>query len=425
MEFTEISLIGEGGFAKVWKVADENGKEWALKCLAGGHEKDKQRFNQEMRIQSSLSHDGIVDIVSASPASDPPYYVMLLAECSLEDRIGEFAADNESFIPIASQLINALVYAHDQKVVHRDIKPRNVLVYGDTVRISDFGLGKAIDIQASFSTTTGDIMGTWWYAPPEQYKGLRHCDERSDVYSLGKLMLHCLSGDRVNQIPSILDSRWKYVLDKCLKDDPDARWSGMQELKRRFELVFSINQPIVVNQEDLLAEIASIAASGSVSADYIATIAEKVPIMMGDESLLRSVVDNLPENLVKSWVETDEKSFCQLISAFDATLTDGLGFMYCDVVADQYKLFHQMVSQSDIREMLRARLFRIGPANNRWHVGGVFSEILETIRDPAEIASVIDLLDTDSIHAAWMSSYLTSSLIDKRIRDRVAEILEN
>lgn len=420
MKYTHIEKIGEGGLAEVWRVEDQLKRVWALKKLREGqNDKEAARFRQEVRIQRRLNHDGIVEVVSANITVDRPFYIMPLATGSLEDAIPEIVNDPDMLIPIAKSILSGLAHAHNQGVFHRDLKPSNILMFDDEARIADFGLGKQLDVAASYTTTTSDKWGTQWYSPPEQIKGLKFCDEQSDVFSMGKLFLHCLTGRYANHMPLNLDPRWRFLIDKCIVDDKEGRWSGAAELQRRFAFVFQIDQSLAVDTEKMLADLARIATEEEVDEDDIRDFAEKVPLIAMDEVFLQKVVDNLPEALVIAWFDLDSVSFIQLIENFDGTLDGVTSFEYCDVIADQYAMIYANAADPGIREMIRARLFKLGPDNNRWHVGSVLAAILATIRDPADIASVVTLFERDEQLAKWNGSYMKSAEIDKRIRDAI------
>ena len=89
---------------------------------------------------------------------------MPLADGCLATRIDEISKNPDILVNIAEQIIEGLAYSHAQNVLHRDLKPLNILFFGETVKIADFGLGKAHKMEASFQTTTGDCWGTVWYA---------------------------------------------------------------------------------------------------------------------------------------------------------------------------------------------------------------------------------------------------------------------
>lgn len=421
MNFTKLSQLGEGGLATVWSARDEEGKLWALKELKTTISDPKMvaRFRQETRIQASLNHPNILPIAAANLLATPLFYIMPVATNNLEQEIPQITANPTGFENVAKSIIDALTHAHHQGVLHRDIKPRNILRVNGVACLADFGLGKSINVEASYTTTTSDQWGTYWYAPPEQARGLKYCDHRSDIFSLGKLLLHCLAGSRVGEIPAKFDSRWRYVIRGCIRDDPDERWQSMSQMKRQFEAVFGIDQPIVVDPEGLLRLVSQIAITAEVIPPelmdhFLATVAR----IGDDEILVRQVFDRLPTNLVRAWALRDEDGLLEFFRRYDAALPTHIDFAYCDTIANQMAIVHHVTKNAELRELIRRRLFKLGPSHNRWHVGSVLAEIVAAVREPSEIVQVMDLIASDPVAAQWHAEYMKNRVtIDKRIRD--------
>src|SRR5262249_24062745 len=146
----------------------------------------------------------------------------------------------------------AVRYAHERGVLHRDLKPENVLRFGDVFRISDFGLSKATAVPRTFPTSTGESWTSGWFSPPEQYVGLKECDERSDIFSLGKLLLFCLTNRTPSEVPRSIPREWQYLIQTCLRDAKEDRWPSIAVFQQQFELVFTLGTPLVMDSETVL-----------------------------------------------------------------------------------------------------------------------------------------------------------------------------
>lgn len=422
MKYTIENLIGSGGIAEVYRVKDENGHAWAMKRMLAAITDTKiiSRFRGEIRIQSTLDHPNIVRVAATSAAGARPFYIMPLAQGSLHDGIDLGAIDAAEMVNIASQILDALVYAHQQGVLHRDIKPKNILKIETRYLIADFGFGKDVNFRGSYKTTTSDNWGTYWYAPPEQRQGLQYCDARSDIYSFGKLLLHCLIGDEVNQIPKTLDTKWQYIIRKCVRDDREHRWQSVAELKRHFDLVFGIDRPLVIDPDGLLGQLAELAdAEEEIPVSQIRSLTNELMLIGDDEVLVRQVFRQLPRIVVEAWAKHDADGLREFIEKCDGLFTAGLPFAFCDIVADQYAIIHQISNDIELRQLLRDRLLLLGPAHNRWHVGEVFGKILATLRDPAEIVAAISALEANPQNAQWLKPYIAKATIDRRIRNAI------
>jgi eukaryotic-like serine/threonine-protein kinase len=189
--------LGAGGMADVYLAEDQElGRRVAIKILNGRHANDAQfieRFRREAKNAAALNHPNIVSIYDRGEAEDTYYIAMeFLDGRTLKELIvGRGAAPVNVAIEYARQILSALRFAHRHGIVHRDIKPHNVLVDSDgRVKVTDFGIARA---GTSQMTETGSIVGTAQYLSPEQAKG-GEVDPRSDLYSLGVVLYELLTG---------------------------------------------------------------------------------------------------------------------------------------------------------------------------------------------------------------------------------------
>jgi eukaryotic-like serine/threonine-protein kinase len=204
-----VERIASGGMGEVWRGVDEIlGRPVAVKLLSAAHAGDEQfraRFRAEARYAASLSHPGIArvfDYGESSPLGGA-YLVMELVNgeplSAILERVGRLAP--EVTLDIVGQAARALEAAHQAGIVHRDIKPGNLLIMADgTTKITDFGIAKAREAQTAQLTATGIVMGTALYVSPEQATGST-VTGASDIYSLGVVAYECLTG----QPPFIAD----------------------------------------------------------------------------------------------------------------------------------------------------------------------------------------------------------------------------
>jgi serine/threonine-protein kinase len=156
-----------------------------------------ERFLREIEFVSSMDHPGIVPLLQSGNAGGVLYYIMPYVEGeSLHDRLQrEKRLPLNDALQVAHDIAAALGYAHGRGVLHRDVKPENILLAGGHALMADFGLARAIgaaDYQKL--TETGIIVGTIFYMSPEQLKEDRGLDQRADIYSLGCILFEMLTG---------------------------------------------------------------------------------------------------------------------------------------------------------------------------------------------------------------------------------------
>jgi serine/threonine-protein kinase len=195
--------IASGGMGEVWAGTDITlNRPVAIKMLSTQHAGDEQfraRFRAEARYAASLSHPNITRVYNYGENSPlgGPYLIMELVNgeplSAILERVGRLSAYNT--MDVVAQAARALDVAHKAGIVHRDIKPGNLLIMGDgTTKITDFGIAKAREWGDPQLTATGIVMGTAMYVSPEQATGALVTGS-SDIYSLGVVAYECLAGE--------------------------------------------------------------------------------------------------------------------------------------------------------------------------------------------------------------------------------------
>ncbi len=194
-------LLGSGGMAQVYLTHDEIlDRHVALKILRDQYAEDEEfveRFRREARSAASLSHPNIVFIYDQGRSEDGAYYMAMeyVPGGTLKERIRQGGPLTlEAAVGVALQIADALSEAHEKGVIHRDIKPQNVLVTekGD-VKVTDFGIARAAASSSSVATAPGAVLGTVDYMSPEQARG-ESVGPQSDLYSLGVVLYEMLTG---------------------------------------------------------------------------------------------------------------------------------------------------------------------------------------------------------------------------------------
>ncbi|GGL02103.1 serine/threonine protein kinase [Curtobacterium luteum] len=247
-----VRLIGTGGMGTVYEARDEHTYRLvAVKLFATPDNMttaDRVRQEREIRLLSMLSHPGLIPLYDAGTHEfeDGPhrFIVMeLIADTTLLRRLAEGPLHNYEVADLGAQLADALAYVHSRGIVHRDVKPANILIsdegssgFARTVKLTDFGVAHFVD--GSRLTNDGTIIGTAAYLSPEQVAG-EPIGFATDVYSLGLVLLEALTGKqeysgtlieaalarlrRDPEVPDGVASEWRDLLERMTHRDPARR----------------------------------------------------------------------------------------------------------------------------------------------------------------------------------------------------------
>ena len=238
-------LLGEGGMGFVYRATAPTGETVALKLVKAELAKDsvfRRRFEREARTAARVGHPNVVPVLDTGEHEGVPYMAQqFIGGGSLEDRIErDGPLDIAAALDICTQVGEGLDAMHAHGLIHRDVKPGNILLDDDRAYITDFGLMK--DREASVLTRPGQALGSMDYMAPEQIRG-EEVTAQSDVYALGCVMCECLSGR-----PPFADRQGMRILWAHLQEDPpdpladrndvpaDVTWAVLRALEKEPEM---------------------------------------------------------------------------------------------------------------------------------------------------------------------------------------------
>ncbi|MBL8315712.1 MAG: protein kinase [Rubrivivax sp.] len=259
------SRLGRGGMATVYRAHDPSiGRDVAIKFLHASLCEDedcRMRFLREARAAGGLSHPNIVVVHDVGEIERRPYMAMELIDGSpLSDKLEKTRClPVREVVIIGLQLARALEYAHARGIVHRDIKPGNIMILADgqTIKVADFGIAHMDDGSTEQRTVVGAVMGTPQYMSPEQTRGDK-VDGRSDLFSAGIVLYQLLAGERpfrgeslvavatkiatedpppLNQKRPEVPASLRRVIDRCLAKKPEQRYQTGKEVAEALQKV--------------------------------------------------------------------------------------------------------------------------------------------------------------------------------------------
>ncbi|WP_209330101.1 serine/threonine-protein kinase [Lunatimonas salinarum] len=229
-----VEEIGEGGMGKVFKV-QQGDNLFALKVCLDKDEESIKRFRREVRLMASIKHDNVIEVLAENLDGVIPYFVMPLCKFSIDKKLEKLQANQELAIDILLQVCNGINAIHLSGIIHRDIKPKNILISTDNkVKMSDLGLGKFKDRDSTILTSSNVYMGTQGFIPPEFFKsgGTKNANVKSDIYQLGKTIYNVFTNRNPTLIEKdILPGGLLYIIQKCIADNPENRYKSVGELE--------------------------------------------------------------------------------------------------------------------------------------------------------------------------------------------------
>ena len=250
-----ITEVLTGGMSDVYRVYDGTDR-YVLKIVReDATEEYVKLFRREIRILKSLKHPNIISVVSDTYDSERPYYVMPNCGKSFVE-IANSKTSELDLLGYAISFCEAIQFAHEHGVYHRDIKPQNVLLYKGVVKVSDFGLSRFVSRDTTTITSTDMKAGTQGYMPPEFYNGVfKDGTIEGDVYMIGKTLYYMFShGKDVSNVRSeSVPLQIFSIIDKCTKNEPNQRYSSVativSELKDyRNLLIEAENAPKTIDE---------------------------------------------------------------------------------------------------------------------------------------------------------------------------------
>lgn len=280
-----MSKLGAGAMATVYKARQLSlDRIVAIKILPQKHSRDPnfiQRFYDEGKAAAKLNHPNIVGAYDVAQAGDYHYFVMEFVDgrTVYDDISKDGAYSEEKALEIAIQVAKALSHSHKAGFIHRDVKPKNIMITDSgVVKLADMGLARAVSDREAAEAEAGKAYGTPYYISPEQIRGEIEIDFRADIYALGATMYHMVTGrvpfegpnpsavmhkhlkddlvppDHVN---TKLTSGISEIIEVCMAKSPRKRYGNTEDLLNDLEAVAQGEAPTIARR---MFDISSLAA---------------------------------------------------------------------------------------------------------------------------------------------------------------------
>jgi len=310
--------------------------------------------------------------------------------------------DEHARVILFLQVCAGVEHAHDNGVVHRDLKPGNVLILGTEggcahAAVGDFGLGRLLTRDSTTLTQSDAGMGTPAYMAPEQRRHSKNADQRSDIYSLGVMLYEVLTGEIPDQAMELsrLPRQFWYIVRRACQPDPNDRYQTVGEMVDDIQTVTQSAELLTRPAELLRSETAAMIREQDFGEPRLSQLAKLLYGNLDDNSVLTEMLPKLPAPILRGLLAHHARAMGNVLRAHDQAVSGDLPFSYCDVVADFYARVFNWAAIDEVKIMVLERLPALGCNHNRWHVGKVLGMLVARLSDPALVLAVKNSLSAD------------------------------
>ena len=421
-------MIGQGGMGSVVAVERlSDGKMLALKvCRVEGAW--RKRFAREVRLMARVRHPHVVPVVDSDLEASPPYFVMPLAEGSLEDELPRLVGRELEAIDAFRQACLGVAAIHDSGIVHRDIKPANLLRFGNgRVAVSDLGVAKLETRDTTVLTQTRAVVGTYGFLAPEQFlpAGSRRADVRTDVYQLGKVLYQLLTGNSPVLIePSTVPKGLAHVLLRATGANPDDRYRDLGELLdalRYYELSKDPSRNSREALENLVLEAESWLDRREYRAENVREILALLdPLDRLDPGAAVERFDRLPDGLLPVMASDFPAEFLPVLRAYAGALRGRVAtfkFGYADGLARRMRRVFFATGHPELKALALEITLVAAVALNRFAAMSAFNRLLMSVTTVEIALPVAEMLRARSPYYSEVAHGAPPDRLHPAIRD--------
>lgn len=341
---------------------------------------------------------------------------MPYAKQSLRDYVditGRMGEDEA--VSVFLRLADAVEFAHDNGVVHRDIKPDNILELEGEWVLSDFGHCRELNSDSATLTRTGDVLGTVAWMAPEQFDSSRLAGQQSDIYSLGKTLCYMLTA----QVPfptvpwSQIPQKYQYVIRMCLADDLAQRYGSIAELRLDLEALQNL-ESVLTAPEARARELSELIAAGddSACADLLRCLLDN----REEEVFYRDFFPTLTPPVLGALMRHNPDQLEQTIGIFVAHAEGGHAWSWTDRAALVLEKCLALSLSFEIRRACLQRILILGYDHHRFLVREVFCRIVHSMTTAEDVMMVAGLLRGNPEAAEFVKDQLKERPLPEMIR---------
>lgn len=389
-EYTITGFIDRGGMGTVFQ-AEKEGVNYALKICNNEDDESTQRFKREVRIMKGIDSPRIIEVIDDNLNDNPPYFVMPLGDRSLEQAVEEGISEEKQF-DYVEQFCEGIQLLHEKGIIHRDIKPSNALLFGESIKVSDLGLGKFIERNSKTLTPSGDkTIGSFGYFPPEIYKDGqgKNADVRSDIYCIGKLIYFVFSGGEDPQYveETSVKADIYTIINKCIKIVPNDRYQNVTEIINALQLCQKMRKSTFS-----LEEIVSRHRMGVNDQKFADEVYQYLLTLEDDFELLIKSFKTIKTELFQVILRYKQEDVGALIHILSTIYKNGsyysIDFDDIDILANRIFLLTKTTKSLKDKQDLLNFAINISIEFNRWNAMDTVVKMLNSLSND-EVKSII------------------------------------
>ncbi len=423
MDYTVISEKGNGAFAKVFVVENAAGEQFAQKVYspieniltAVGDSNLKKRFKREVKYQSKVNHRNVVPILESHLLEIPPFFIMPLAECTLQEELKDDPSLSGEYKKVLFDVLSGLECIHELGYIHRDLKPANILKFasenGSHYSISDFGLMSVTESDSSTLTGNNAQGGTHNYAAPELMRNFRAATYLADIYSFGAI-LHDIFGNGARRVPYTeltIPGPIGEIIQKCTKKNAARRYSSISALRDAlYKILDDTEVEFSSTDEEKSVEILkSHSPLSDEQWDEVFLLLEE-----DDDQLqnCKNILSNITEEHISQLKEDTPELFIALGYYFSSYINgNSFDFDYCDILASKAESFYKDGDLA-LKASIVLSLLELGVSHNRWSVERKFLRLAGSDISDNLANRIIAEIEVEDINFKSKIQHLKSSI---------------
>lgn len=374
---TTVRRINRGGFGIIDEVVCDDGNHYARKTFSPSDqyisdialcERLKARFIREVKTQAVLPNEYFIPIIFYDLNVSSPYFVMPVADdeftneilsCKQEDRNPDGLGD----------ILNALEFLHDKGLVHRDLKPQNILKHNGNWKLADFGLiTQDKEILSQTITTSKHAFGTTMYCAPEQVVEFSRITPQADIYSFGAILHDIFTdGNRVPYSELSGDGDIGQIIEKCTKHRKEQRFRSIKSIRSKLLSLLSSDRSKTLSQTDIEWQ----EKFKSFSTWNEDTLESFVFYTKKRGSISEVLFFEINEEVLEVFYQIDKGLFYDFsLSYLEWVFNKSFGFNYCDVVVNNIYYIYQKSKDIEVKSKCVISAAELGKSHNRWYVMG-------------------------------------------------------